>query len=719
MDKEASRLLQAKIPGPETGIEIKRTLCDICCPGTHCGIDAYVKDGVVLKVEGTKEHPLNHGKLCTKGAASRQYIYRADRLKTPMRRIGQRGEGKFEPITWDEAYGEIVRQLNLAKAEYGTDSVAFYSGYTKWYRQFLHRFAYSFGSINYGSECSSCWKATEMAWMSTAGTIADPDMAGANTILGWALNSFHSSHLAGPRLLALKDQGKKFIIIDPRKTPATAKLADIHLQIKPGTDGALALGMAKLIIDNGWADMDYIEQYTYGFDRYAEYVSTFDLDTVAAITDLSPGDIEGATALYATNGPACIHESASPVTHHINGFQNYRAIICLNALTGNFDRAGGNVPVEATYYDQVAGYRTREHQFYLDRQPGDKKKAIGASRFPLWNRLVDEFQAMDLSRQIIEGTPYPIKAVFGMGMNAKMFPDTEKMYQALEKLDFFCQSELFMTDTAKYADILLPACTSFERGEFKAYPGGYAAFTSPIIDRVGDSKSDVEMLADLAVLLDLDDELLRSGYDAGLEFMLQDLSVSIDDMKASDLPIHVPEARDPLPGEYLAGGIKTPTGKFEFYSTIVEEYEMSHGLNPISTYREPLEDETRDEEYPFILNTGSRLPHTLHSRLHDVPWLRTMGKQPKADISTEDAKRLGIQDGDRMEIENRYGKVTVEACPSVKIKPGQVHLYHGYREANANSLVGADHLDPYSGFPGYKSNRCTIRPVKNLEEDIK
>lgn len=195
MELTREQLLKAKIPCPETGIEVKHTLCDICCPGTHCGVDAYVKDAQIIKVEGTDGHPFNEGKLCPKGSANRQYIYRKDRIHTPLRRVGERGEGKFEPISWDEAYREIADRLLDAKARYGADSVAFFSGFTKWYRQYLHRFAYSFGSINHGSECSSCWKSTEMAWMSTAGTITDPDFGNSNVILGWALNALSLIHI--------------------------------------------------------------------------------------------------------------------------------------------------------------------------------------------------------------------------------------------------------------------------------------------------------------------------------------------------------------------------------------------------------------------------------------------------------------------------------------------------------------------------------------------
>ena len=447
MDKK--ELEKAKIACDETGIQVKRTLCDICCPGMHCGVDAYVKDGRIIKLEGTKEHPRNRGKLCTKGSAGRQYLYREDRIKTPLRRVGERGEGRFEPVSWDEAYKIIADNLLKTKKEYGADSVAFFSGYTKWYRQYLHRFAYSFGSINYGTECSTCFKASEMAWEATVGLNSDPDMENSNVILGFALNAFHSNHLMSERLLKLKDQGKKFIIIDPRKTPATQKLADIHLQLQPGTDGALALGMANLIIQNNWHDKEYIEKYTYGFEQYAEYVKQFDLERTARITGLKPEDIYAATKLYATSGPASITEKSCSLTHHINGFQNYRAMICLNGLTGNFDRPGGQIPEKSTFYDMPAGYHMYEHEYYLDVMPPRRSDAIGCRKYPLWSKFMPEFQAMDLSRQILEGTPYPIKALYGAGMNAKMFPDTQKMYRALKSLDFFVDTDLFLTDTVQ------------------------------------------------------------------------------------------------------------------------------------------------------------------------------------------------------------------------------------------------------------------------------
>lgn len=296
-------------------------------------------------------------------------------------------------------------------------------------------------------------------------------------------------------------------------------------------------------------------------------------------------------------------------------------------------------------------------------------------------------------------------------MNAKMFPDTPAFYRALDKLDFLVNTDLFLTDTCKYADLVLPACSSFERGEFKVYPGGFATYTNPVIPPLYKSRSDVEILRELAVRMDLDDALLKEGYEAGIRYMIRDLSISVEEMKAHDLPISVPEARQPVPGDYLASGIQTPTGKFEFKSTLVEEFQKSHGLDPIPTFRDPLDDDPEEGKYPFTLNTGARIPNTIHSRLHEVPWLRQMRKNPTADLSLEDAGRLGLKDGDWVRLYNRIGSIEVAVYPSGTIRPGDIHLYHGYSEANANNLVGAAHLDPYSGFPGYKSNRCNLEKI--------
>lgn len=707
---ELEKKIKAKIPGEDTGIEIHRSLCAICSPGHHCGLDCYVKDGKLLKVEGTKEHPYNQGYICAKGVNNRDYVYRSDRIRTPLRRVGERGEGKFEPITWEEAYAEIDKNLKKVRAEYSPHAVAFFSGYCKWYRPILHRLAYAFGSVNYGSDDSTCNQAGVLAGAMTAGAGGGPDFAHANTFLGWAWCGYYSNHLSVRKVQALKERGGKVIIIDSRVTPASKNLADIFLHINAGTDAALALCMANLIIVNGWADMDYVNKYTFGFDEYAEYVKQFDLETTARITGLDPKDILEATRIFATNGPACINQSTSTLVHYVNGFQTFRAILCLSALTGNYDQRGGNIPNPMTYLHKPAGFQTREKEFYSCIRPTDERR-IAEGKFPIWDKYYDEFQATDLARQILTGDPYPVRAIVGLGMNIKMFPETDKLAEAIKTLDFFVDSDLFMGETTKYADIVLPACSSLERGELKAYQGGYLTFTKPAIQPLYDSKPDVDWMCELARYMDLGDEMLNAGYEACMDWIIDGCGLTVADLKASDLPVKVPIAKPVVPGEYIKH-CNTPSGKFEFWSQKIAPFKDGYGLEPLPVYYDALRDENSPEmqqQYPFHLSTGTRIGTAIHSRLHESPWARSIRPDPLVEIHFDDAAALGIAAGDPVVLYSPKGEIHVKAKLTSKVKPGHLQMLHGYSEANVNLLVSSTHLDPYTGFPGFKGLRCNIR----------
>lgn len=700
------QLQTAKIPGPDTGIEVKHTFCSICEPLFHCGVDAYVKDGTLIKVEGTPGHPMNKGSLCPKGHANRQYIYRADRIQTPLRRTGPRGSGKFEEISWEEAYREIAQRLGQIKASYGPESVLFYSGYAKWYRSFLQRLAHSFGSPNFGSESSTCHMATVEAWRDMVGTFSAYDVGNAATYLAWAVNPYHSKATQLTQLYEAKERGQKIVVIDPRLTPTTAKLADLHLRIRPGTDGALALGMGKLIIDNGWVDQEYVEKHVYGFEQYAEYVKQFDLKRVCSITGLEGRDIERATEWYATNKPSCISQSGAPIVHHRNGYQNFRAIMCLSAITGNYDVRGGNFPIGETYSHQWANFDTKEHEFTHCTKPRNAPPRVGDVQYPLWAALIDEGQMIDLTRQLREGTPYPIKAILAFGLNHRMFPEPHKILEGMDQLDLVVSTELFMTEMCRHSDLVLPACTSFEREEFKVYPGGFATYIKPVIAPLYSSKPDSTIIKELADALDLDDPLLRSGYENCVRWMLSDCALDLDDCIREDMPVKVPDAKPFEPGAYTAAGYDTPTGKFEIWSTRIEEYLPE--LDPLPTYTPPWDD-SDPEEFPLVLSVGARLPFALHSRMHDVPWTRSLRPDPMVDMNDGDAAELGIQEGDWVILESAVGRVRVRANPTGRIMPRCAQIYHGYKEADANELVSSLHVDPYSGYPGYNCVRCRIR----------
>ena len=265
MDK-LERMTKGKIPGTETGIEVRKSICAICDPVTQCGLDCYVKDGRVIKVEGTLENPQNAGTLCAKGAAQRQWVYHEDRLRTPLKRVGPRGSGQMVPISWTEALDTIAEKLQSIKAESGPESVVFYCGYPKHPRPFLQRLAMLYGSPNYCTESSACATAAGMAWRSIYGQGAAPDLANTKCVFALGRNPFHAGTTQSRHLLDARERGVKFIVADPRVTPL-ASMADIHLQLRPGTDGALALAMANFIISEGLHDREFVSRLDPGLRR--------------------------------------------------------------------------------------------------------------------------------------------------------------------------------------------------------------------------------------------------------------------------------------------------------------------------------------------------------------------------------------------------------------------------------------------------------------------
>ncbi len=706
MTKE-EQLFKAKIPGPETGIEIRRTMCDICTPGAHCGVNAYVKDGRLLKVEGTPGYPGSNGKLCTKGAANRQYIYRKDRILSPMVRTGPKGSDEFRQATWEEALTLIADNLKKIKAESDPDSIVWYTGYSKWYRPWLKRLCHSFGGHNYMTESSTCYKSGWMASNLIFGSNTRPDMGGnPQLIVGWGSNPYINAYLGGRGYAACKAAGVKIIIIDVRRTQASEKLADLYLRPRIGTDGVLAHAMAKVILDNGWQDQPFLDQYVLGFAEYRDMVSQYDLDTAERITGVPKEDIYRAARMIAEAKP-CSVSTNTGITHHKNGLNTCRAILALNVITGNVDKPGGILPTTDTFLEMGAGFETREEEFIFETRTPERLPLVGQKRFPLWYDMNHDGQAMDLTRHILTEDPYPIRALAAFGMNTRMFPQTSQLLKALEKLDFMFATDLFWTDACRYADVVLPACSSFERGEVKCYPGGFMSYTQQAIDRVGDCRSDVEIIAQLAKRLDTGDELLMQGYDACIRYIFEGNEEELTEARRTGIPVRSKMARPTPPGSYLANGANTPSGKLELYSIRIANLGPETGLDPLPVWFDG-DNDCDKEEYPFTLMAGARIPNAIHSRCHNVPWLRSLRPDPMVDIHPEDAKSLGISQGDPVALSTTAATLHLRANLTLTANRGELHMFHGYEEANANELVPNTENDPYSGFPSFKQIRCRI-----------
>lgn len=705
---QLEKLIQAKIPCEETGIEIKRTMCDICTPGPQCGVDAYVKDGVLIKVEGTENFPTNQGALCTKGAANRQYIYREDRIKTPMRRVGERGSHEFEAISWDEAIATIAEKLNGAKEKWGAESVVFMTGYAKWYRAWLQRLSYSFGSPNYITESSTCHSAEVISWRMTYGSDMNPDIMGMPDVLvGWGCNPLVSAYPGGRGYYKYKENGGKIVIIDPRRTPTAVQCADLYIRPRVGTDAYLANTVAALIIENGWADMDFIQNYVHGFEAYRDMVKEYTVEKAVEITGVAEEDIRELARLIGASKTALVQPS-NGLTHHINGIPTHRSVIVLNALTGNVGKKGTLLPGFSTFAHMGAGFHTREDDFIEEVYPTGCKAPLGLNRFPLWHDIMPEAQGMDLVRQWKTQDPNPIKVLYAHGVNNRMYLESSKILEMTKDMDFVMSCDLFWTDFCDYADIVLPACSSFERSEVKPYMGGQVHYTTPVIDTLHESKDDVEIITMVANALGLDDALLCAGYDACAKDMFRNVDVDLDAVKAANTLVKVPtEPRL----DFFTMKLSTPTGKIELYSEMAAKYSESHKLTPLPVYEDGYGDSGDAEQYPMGLLSGGRIPNAVHSRLHDVPWLRSLRPGVMADLSPEDCATMGIKQGDKVAIVTPLGSIQVKANVSNISAKGEVNIYHGYKEANINQIISDEHLDRHSGFPGFKQIRCRIEKV--------
>lgn len=705
-------LLKAKIPGKETNIEIKRSMCDICSPGMQCGLDVFVKDGVILKVEGTEGFVPSNGKLCTKGAANRQFVYREDRIKTPLKRVGKRGEGKFEPISWDESLETCAEAFNKTKAQYGPEAVVWLTGYSKWYRPWLHRLAHSFGSENYITESSTCHTAEVMSYKTLFGHLFMPDMKNAKSLISWGSNGVMNAHVMGRGLFEFKDRGGKMVVIDPRHTHVANKMADLYLRPRIGTDGALAHAMAKVIIEENRIDREFIDKYVHGFDQYVQMVKEFDLSRTERETGVPSGDIVKAIDIFLNSDPSTIIPG-NGLTHRANGYNNHRAILSLLAITGRVDRPGTILPEYESICHSNGGFKGLEEEYIGETRPKGCKPSVGSERFPLWADMVDEGQGMDLVRHITEGTPYPIRSIAMFGVNDRMYLESGKFLKAIAGLDFVMATDIFSTDVCGIADIVLPVLTSLERSEVKCYAGQFVNWTRPAIEPVYDGRDDVAIITDLAQRMELDDGLLKKGYDAGAQYILSLSGITDwEAVKDSPLPVRAPNAAPHPPGEYINGKILNPSGKIELYSERIVKY-ADCGLNPLPVYTSGFEGVASDpEEYPMVLMAGARLPNTIHSRGHDVPWLRYLRSDPAADISHADARRLGISQGDDIHIVTGMGHIEVKANITELVNVGEVSMIHGYKEANVNGIIPDTLLDPYTGFPGYKQVRCRIEKAE-------
>lgn len=325
----------------------------------------------------------------------------------------------------------------------------------------------------------------------------------------------------------------------------------------------------------------------------------------------------------------------------------------------------------------------------------------------------DEAQCTKLADYILEEKPYPIKAVFAMGLNHRMWPQPEHLQRALEKLDFYVNVELFMSESSNAADLVLPACTSYEREEVHVGKGGRFYLSNRAIEPVGEAKNDIEIIIDLLKKMGLKDEALENGYDVYMQYILEPSGLTLEELKNHPQGMQGKNLFSPAVKTYEAAPLHTPSGKVELKSLVLERYRESHGYEGLPVYHDYRTETKIDRnQYPLILSTGNRKPQFFHARVYRMAWLSNIEKATLVEIHPEDGEKYHIKDGAIVKVVSPSGEMVGTAAYTIAGKPGVVNIYHGNPKGDANELIGKDYLDPISGFPGYRSYFCRIERVE-------
>jgi len=741
------------------GVQITPTTVWSAGAGCHgaCGQKLYVKDGQLIKVEGDENASFNQGRSCPRVLALTQYVYHPDRVTTPQKRVGARGEGKFVPISWDEAFDICEQKMKAIRSEYGAESIVFAQGTGRDVGGPISFLCYNYGSPNWvqlGLSGQSCYTPRLGAMKATIGDFCvmdagqfsakrydDPEYKVPEVILVWGQNPppTCSDGFFGHWVVDCMKRGSKIISIDPRHTWMSSR-AQYHLQIRPGTDGALALGMLNVIINEGLYDVEFVEKWCSGFEQLRERVQEYPVEKVSEITWIPEQLIQDAARMYATAKPAALQWGV-PIDMCPEGTTVAQAIAHLWTITGNIDIPGGNVIARPSHGVTTYPYSTEELVgLYGEELVGKLNKLrIGCDTYPMVKGFRGWAQPDMAIDQIDSGNPYPIKGAWIQTANilGGQAARTKFHYEALKKLDFIAVVDLFHNPTSMaLADIFLPAATFAEKESFRSWWVPLGIMQKTI--QVGECRSDWEINIELANRLNP-----NCKYKNVKELINDRLAVAnftFDQLAAQGSQAMPPEGHSSRPYRRHEKGLlrfdgkpgfTTESGKIELYCTAYESW----GIDPLPFYKEPAQGPTMVPElykkYPLIMITGARSHLYFHSEHRMIPWLREKNPEPYVEVHPETAKQFNVYDGEWVYLENDMGKVKRKVRISLRVHPKMVHTLHhwwkpelngaepdlfGVWDYQINKIIPGPQ-DSNSGFGGgqYKTTLCKISKIVNEE----
>jgi anaerobic selenocysteine-containing dehydrogenase len=618
-----------------------------------------VEDGNAVKVQGDPTHPITRGCLCVKVNQYLENVYSPERVLYPRRRIGHKGSGKFDVITWDEALDEIASRFQQIADEHGAEAILPYS-YSGTLgllnnRSMNYRFFNRLGaSVMDRTICSSTGCAGNEYTMGVlCGT--DPEaFPDARLIVCWGTNPVTTNVHLMPFIRKAQANGAKLVVIDPRRT-RTVECADWHIQPLPGTDAALALGMMHVIISEGLYDAEYVERYTVGFEQLRERAAEYPPERAAELTGLDAETIITFARMYATTKPSVIRMQWG-MQRHSNGGMMVRTVTCLPALVGAWrDAAGGLLMGTGDAF-------------------GINYDALARPDL-LYGRTPRHINMIQLGEALKTVSDPPIKALYVYNSNPVVSaPDTRKVLSGLAREDLFTVvHDPFMTDTAKWADIVLPATTQLEQVDLHRASGNYyVQLNQQSIAPLGESKPNVEVFRLLAARMGFDEPCFRDTDEDLIDQALSGDHPSLAGITRERLEregwVKINLPREAL---FAEGGFPTPSGKVEFYS----ERMAADGFDPLPQHTSAAESAEATprlhKRFPLTL-ISPKTHHFMNSSLNPVETLSRREGRPMIQIHPDDARARGIEDGSKVRVFNERGECFLEAKVIDHVRTGVV-----------------------------------------------
>ncbi|MBN1626013.1 MAG: molybdopterin-dependent oxidoreductase [Deltaproteobacteria bacterium] len=671
-----------------------------------CGIILEAKGNRIISIKADPDGFLNKGHICVKGLNAAGLIDHPSRLRHPVKRAGVRGGGKWERISWDEAIDTICDNLRLIRDRYGARAVAFCQGMPKGMEHFaLIRLANIFGSPNVVGNQDVCHAPRELSGKYTCGFYPVPDLRNkTELVVAWGSDNLRTNEEGAicSQLLGRLREGTRLIVIDPMKTTLAEK-AGCWLQPRPGTDNALALAFLNVIINERLYDIDFVEKWTHGFYEFSRHVMQYTPEIMSEITWVPAGLIRDAARAYALARPASILWG-NALEHNVNAFDSLRAITCLMAITGNLDVPGGNIHAnepdilrlgELVRADMLPSKKTEMINAHCDILPG--MMTIPPTLF---------------RRAVLDGRPYPVQGAYIMGANPLLtYGDSKMTVNALMKLDFIAASDIFITPTALFADIVMPAASAFEFNDIgnAGLGHGYILARPKVVDPPDECWPEMKIINEIG-------KRLTSGelwYDDYNEFLDELLSPSGFSFREFARLGHLEGAVTYR--KYERKGFKTPSGKVEL--VLSRSRELKLPAMPCFTNLP----ENEDPEFPLVL-TGKKdrfYPNSSY-RFHES--LKKHSRFPIAEINPDTAEIYGIKDGDEISITTKNGEISQSVRVTDRIHPKVIYASYGWwfpesgidaqydwMRSNYNILISADNIGKEFGTPNMKGIGCSIR----------